>query len=104
MGDCYTGVRTASFLAIPALTLALLTPSALAASIFGMVDTGELYQSNNGGASWMIRATIAVHDAVGLAASNTSSNLTIITRSGSVYRSVDGGTSWSAVGAIAASD
>jgi hypothetical protein len=100
----HPGIGSASFLAAPAFALVLLAPSVFAASLFAIVDTGELYQSSNGGASWVIRATIAVHDAVGLAASSSASNLTMMTRSGSVYQSGDGGLSWSGVGAITASD
>jgi len=75
-----------------------------ATTLFGLIDTGELYSSSNGGATWSILATLAVHDAVGLAAGSSSSELYLATRSGSIYRSTNAGSSWTAVGAVAASD
>jgi photosystem II stability/assembly factor-like uncharacterized protein len=75
-----------------------------AANLFGLIDTGELYRSTDGGITWSSHATLPVRDAVGLAASVNASDLTIVTRSGSVYASLDGGVNWSAVGTLTASD
>ncbi|MGE5178805.1 MAG: hypothetical protein ACM3PF_06925 [Bacteroidota bacterium] len=78
--------------------------NARATTLFGLVDTGELYASTNAGATWTIRATIPANDAIGIAAATTSLDLYLVTRSGSVYRSSDGGTTWAAVGTITATD
>jgi len=84
--------------------LALVAPPARATTLFGLVDTGELFVSADQGTSWTVRATLPVRDAVALAAGATASELYMASRSGSVYRSTDAGTSWTAVGAVAASD
>ncbi|HET9325986.1 MAG TPA: T9SS type A sorting domain-containing protein [Candidatus Eisenbacteria bacterium] len=75
-----------------------------AATLFGLIDTGELYQSVNNGATWTPLSTLPTHDAVGLAARLSSSDLFLATRSGSIYRSTNAGATWAAVGAISASD
>ncbi|HEY2953958.1 MAG TPA: hypothetical protein VGK89_01770 [Candidatus Eisenbacteria bacterium] len=75
-----------------------------AATLFGLVDTGELYASASGGASWTIRSTLPVRDAVALIAGASSSELFLASESGSIYRSTDAGTSWAAVGTVPASD
>ncbi|HEU4726137.1 MAG TPA: T9SS type A sorting domain-containing protein [Candidatus Eisenbacteria bacterium] len=75
-----------------------------AATLFGLVDTGEFYASSDGGATWSATGTIPLHDAVGLAAGASATDLYIAGRSGTVYRSPDGGSSWAAVGVIPASD
>jgi photosystem II stability/assembly factor-like uncharacterized protein len=87
-----------------ALVLGVMTPPLGATNLFGLIDTGELYRSTDGGAAWTGHATLPVRDAVGLAASATASNLMIVTRSGSVYASFDAGASWSATGTVTASD
>lgn len=74
------------------------------ATLFGLVDTGELYASTNGGVSWTIRAVLPASDAIGLAARSSALDLYLATRSGSVYHSGDGGTTWTATGAVTASD
>ena len=87
------------------LLTSMSTGSALAApNVFGLLDTGELYKSTNGGTTWSAIGAIPVRDAVGFAAGSTSSDLYLVSVSGTVYRSTNGGTSWSAVGAVAASD
>ena len=78
--------------------------AARAATLLGLIDTGELYASNDGGASWTGLAELPVRDAVGLQARFAASELYLASRSGGIYRSLDGGVSWSAVGAIAAGD
>ena len=95
--------RLRKILMLAALSLPFAPPGADAA-IFGLIDTGELYSSTNGGATWTILATLPVNDAVGLAAGSSTSELFIATRSGSVYRSANAGGTWTAVGAISASD
>ena len=84
--------------------LILSTLPAEALNLFGLVDTGELYRSTNSGVTWTPHATLAVRDAVGLAASANASDLVIVTRSGAVYRSANGGANWGAFGTITASD
>ena len=84
--------------------IALAPGPALATNLFGLLDTGELYQSANNGATWSAIGAIPVHDAVGLAAGTSSAELYLASRSGTVYRSTNGGAAWSAVGAVAASD
>jgi Photosynthesis system II assembly factor YCF48 len=75
-----------------------------AATLFGLVDTGELYASLNNGATWAIRATLPTSDGVALAAGSSTTELYIAGRSGTVYRSTTGGSAWIAVGAVTASD
>jgi hypothetical protein len=84
--------------------LLLLSSSSAGAAIFGLVDTGEIYSSGNGGTTWSVLATLPVRDAVGIAAGVSTSELFVVTRSGSVYRSTNAGAGWSGVGAITASD
>lgn len=75
-----------------------------AATLFGLVDTGELFASSDNGATWVARAAVPVSDAVAIAAGASEADLCMATRSGLVYRSSDGGLTWAAVGAVAASD
>lgn len=90
---------------VSAVFLAALFPSAArAATIFGLVDTGELYASSDGGAHWSLRSALPARDAVALAAGIASTQLFLATQSGSFYRSDDAGMSWSAVGAVPATD
>jgi photosystem II stability/assembly factor-like uncharacterized protein len=85
--------------------LALLaSATAHAATLLGLIDTGELYSSANGGVSWTAVSTLPVRDAVGLQARLTTSELYLASRSGTAYQSLDGGASWSAVGTVPASD
>jgi hypothetical protein len=83
---------------------AIAPAGALAATVFGLLDTGELYRSTNNGVTWSAIGAIPVRDAVGLAAGSNSTDLYLVSRSGTVYRSTNAGTTWSAVGAVAASD
>lgn len=73
-------------------------------TLFGMVDTGEIFSSTDLGATWAPLSTIPVSDAVALAAGLTTSDLTLVTESGSVYSSADAGVSWSGTGTVAVSD
>jgi hypothetical protein len=75
-----------------------------AATLFGLVDTGELFFSADGGATWSVKGTLPVSDAVAVAAAESSDELLLATRSGLVFRSVDAGMNWTAVGAVSASD
>lgn len=98
------GTGTLLWSTLGVCTLLLFSAGDSCAAIFGLVDTGEIYSSGDGGATWNVVATLPVRDAVGIAAGASTSELFIVTRSGSVYRSVDAGADWSAVGAITASD
>lgn len=75
-----------------------------ASTLFGLIDTGELFSSPDQGVTWTVHSTLLVRDAVGLAAGDTSSELYLASRSGVVYRSIDAGVNWTAVGAVSASD
>lgn len=88
---------------ILAATLATSAP-ARAATLLGLIDTGELYSSANGGVTWTGLSTLPVRDAVGLQARLTTSELYLASRSGIVYQSLNGGASWSGVGTVPASD
>jgi photosystem II stability/assembly factor-like uncharacterized protein len=94
--------RLASALFVAALIM--LPGVGAGAVLFALVDTGEIYSSGDGGTSWGVLATVPAHDAVGLAAGASTSQLFLATRSGTVYGSTDAGASWTAVGAITASD
>ena len=96
-------------IATGALTLALcwfclLPRGAQGTTLFGLVNTGELYSSTNGGVTWSAIGAIPLSDAVGLAAGSSATELYIAGRSGTVYRSTTGGSAWSAIGAVTASD
>jgi photosystem II stability/assembly factor-like uncharacterized protein len=78
--------------------------AAHAATLFALVDTGELFASTNAGATWENRSVLAVRDAVGLVAGETTDELYLVTRSGMVYFSSDAGVGWTSVGAVAAPD
>jgi hypothetical protein len=83
----------------------LLAPAAGGATaLFALLDTGELYVSTNGGGAWAPQGALPVHDAVGLEAGTSSSDLFLATRSGALYHSIDGGADWVAIGAVDASD
>jgi photosystem II stability/assembly factor-like uncharacterized protein len=90
--------------AICALASIAAPAPARCAGLFGLLDTGEIYHSTDGGAGWSARGTLPVRDAVALVARATASDLYLATRSGVVYGSSDGGDSWRAVGALPASD
>ena len=75
--------------------------AASGATLFGLVDTGELFASDDGGVTWTVRSTLAVSDAIAIAAGESSDELFMATRSGLVYRSGDGGLNWTAIGAVA---
>ena len=84
--------------------LVLLGTPGSAATLFGLIDTGELYSSDDNGVTWNPLSTLPVRDATALAARLSSSDLFLASRSGSIYRSMDGGVNWAAVGVIPASD
>jgi len=87
-----------------ALLLVLAASTPARADLFGLVDTGELHTSSDGGVNWSVRSTLPVHDAIGLAAGATASHLFLATRSGGFFVSTDAGVSWAGTGAVPASD
>lgn len=87
-----------------ALAAAALPPGVRATTLYGLVDTGELFTSTDFGLSWNVLSTLPVRDAVGLLRGASGNELHLVSRSGSVYLSGDGGTSWSAVGVVPAPD
>jgi photosystem II stability/assembly factor-like uncharacterized protein len=93
-----------SLICVVVLCLAVVPQLLRAATLFGLVNTGELFASNDDGTTWAVRSSIPVSDAVAIAAGESSDELFMATRSGSIYRSSDGGTSWTAIGAVTASD
>lgn len=95
-------MRSAAF-RFAVLAVLAATPSH-AASLYGLVDTGELFRSTDGGVTWATLAALPVRDAAALAAHVTPDELFLASRSGGVYRSEDAGASWTPVGAIAAPD
>src|SRR5262245_32112742 len=97
---------TARWLRRTLIVAALTVPArpAPAATLFGLIDTGELFSSVDNGITWSPLSALPVRDAVALAARLSSSDLFLVSRSGSVYRSQDAGANWAAVGAIAAGD
>jgi len=97
-------VQSGSILVVLVLGLFLPAHRVRAGTLFALVDTGELHASTDGGASWQVRATLPVRDAVALAAGRTSTELYLMTRSGTVHSSTDAGQNWNAVGACAAHD
>jgi photosystem II stability/assembly factor-like uncharacterized protein len=94
-------LRLARFVAIAML---LVPTSVAATTLFGLVDTGELFVSSDQGINWTIRSTLPVRDAVALGAGANTSELYLASASGVVYRSTDAGMNWSAVGTVSASD
>ena len=71
-------------LAALALMAAIAAEPAASATLLGLVDTGELYSSVNGGVTWTPLATLPVRDAVALAARLTSTDLFMASASGGV--------------------
>lgn len=87
-----------------AAAIVTLASPALALDHFGLVDTGELFVSTDGGSTWSVRSTLPVRDARGLLAGMTSSELYLAAESGSVFRSTDAGVTWSSIGGVVAND
>lgn len=84
--------------------LALVGQPAASATLFGLVDTGELFVSVDQGSSWTIRTELPVRDAVAIEAGASSADLFLAVRSGALYRSSDAGLSWEVAGTISASN
>lgn len=84
--------------------LALLGRPAAGATLFGLVDTGELFVSVDQGSSWTIHSTLPVRDGVALEAGSSSAELFLSTRSGALYRSSDAGLSWEITGTLPANN
>jgi len=82
----------------------VVTGSAEASTLYALVDTGEIFASTDGGATWPVQSALPASDAAGLIAASSTSDLFLASRSGTVYRSQDAAVTWSAVGAIPASD
>jgi hypothetical protein len=91
-------------LSVALAVLVLLPLPVGAANLLALVDTGEIFSSGDGGATWTGIATVSVSDAVDIFAGNASSELYFGTRTGVVFRSTDSGASWTAQGTIPASD
>src|SRR5258705_12375368 len=71
---------------VAGLLLALAGRPASGASVYALIDTGELYVSCDNGATWTPRATLPARDAIGVAAAATPTTLSLVTRSRSAYR------------------
>lgn len=96
--------RFISSIGVIASLLAAVALPASGATLFGLVDTGELFSSTDWGATWEVHARLPVPDAVALAAALSADEIFLATRTGTLYFSDDGGTDWVAVGAVPASD
>lgn len=97
-------VTLASALALACLAVLLQPALCRADTLLALVDTGELFASDDSGASWSLRSTLPVRDAVALIAGDTPSAWILTTESGSILRSHDAGHTWIVAGAIAAVD
>lgn len=98
-------MRSGRFILSILVALCALSPHPVGAvTLFGLVDTGELFVSDDGGVTWTVRSTLAVSDAIAITAGESSDELFMATRSGLVYRSADGGLNWVVVGAVSAID
>ena len=85
--------------------IALIVPyRAHGLTVFGLVDTGELFASVDRGVTWQARAALPVRDAVALLAGTSPQELFLAAASGSLHRSTDAGVSWTAISAVPASD
>src|SRR5688572_10315003 len=73
-----SGIGTLLWTTLGVCTLLFLSGRSAGAAIFGLVDTGEIYSSGNGGATWNVLATLPVNDAVGIAAGASTSELFIV--------------------------
>jgi len=86
------------------LGCALAAGPAQAVTLFGLLDTGELYASADAGATWTLHSTLPVRDAVALIAGESSAELLLASESGSIYASSDAGLTWTGVSTVSASD
>lgn len=82
----------------------LWAPTAGASTLFGLVDTGELFASGDAGVTWSVQSTLPVSNAVAIAAGETSVELFLATETGLVFRSTDAGLSWTISGTVATPD
>ena len=98
------GSRGRAWLAMAVLWAAMGSGPARGSTLFGLIDTGEIYASSDVGRTWSIRSTLRVRDAVAITALSSPQDLLLATRSGSIFRSSDAGVDWNQVGAVLASD
>ena len=75
-----------------------------AASLYALVDTGELFFSEDQGVTWSVRAALPCSDAIALAARESADDLYLATAGGAVYHSADAGMEWLLQGAVPAAD
>ncbi len=71
-----------------------------ASTLLALVDTGELFASQDAGANWTGHSVLPVRDAVGLIAGSSEAELFLLSTTGTLFRSLDGGLSWSARGSV----
>ena len=64
------------------LAIALAAGPTTAATLLGLVNTGELYSSVDNGVTWGVISTLPVSDAIGIAAASSSSELFLATEDG----------------------
>ena len=74
-------VGAASYLAV-SLFVSLAPCASHATTLFGLLDTGELYKSTDQGLNWTAVSTLPVRDAVALGAGVNSAELYLASRSG----------------------
>lgn len=97
------GRSRATVMGLTSITL-LMWSAPATASVFGLVDTGELFVSNDEGETWTVRSALPVSDAIGLVAGVSSSDLYLASETGTIYTSTDAGLNWSATSAVTATD
>jgi len=67
-------------------------------TLYAGLDSGAVYRSTDGGASWSSTTTFTTAAVIALAAHPTAAGILLAgTQSAGVYRSTDGGTTWSAI-------
>lgn len=94
----------ATFTAIAALTgsnfasLSFTTPTV---RLYALTTTGEVSESDNGGASWVVKGAMPLANAIELR--SVGDALCVLSSTGDVHQSTDRGTSWVAVGTLSQS-
>jgi photosystem II stability/assembly factor-like uncharacterized protein len=86
------------------ITLLAGARAARAVDLFGLVDTGELFVSPDGGVTWSDRSTLPIRDAAEIAAGASSEELFLASRSGHFFHSGDAGLTWTLRSAIPVPD
>lgn len=97
-------MRSTLFTLLAAMLFLLAAGPAQGTTLLALVDTGELFASDDLGETWSVRSALPVSDSAALIAGSSFSELYLASATGTVYRSSDAGVNWSAAGSVAASD